>query len=153
MSTGETPDPDWSRRLRALERENQRLGGLVVLLVLVAIAHTVWHLMPGPGVVTAQRFVLKPPGAPPRGEFSLWGDGTPALRLNNQRGEARALWALRKDGTLSLRMSDTNFTTRVEMFVDPAGLPKVALYGIDGRSRAQLVVDETNRGELRLPQP
>jgi len=143
---------EWNQRLQTLERSNRRLGGLVVLLVIMAAVQTAWHLLPGPPVVAAERFVVKRRGGPTRGEFYLWSDGTPALRLNNERGEARALMALRQDGTLSLRMNDPRHVTRVEMFVDPDGLPHVALYGNDGRSRANLVVDAENRAELKFPQ-
>ena len=37
MNTADAPDPDLNQRLRTLEQGTQRLHGLVVLLVLVAI--------------------------------------------------------------------------------------------------------------------
>lgn len=141
MATEAAAGAGWNERLLRLERRNQRLTGLVVLLVLVAMVQTVWHLMPGPKVVFANRFVLSRGQEPPRGEFSMWEDGTPALRFNNEKGEARALWAFRKDGTLSLRMSDARFTSRLEVEVDPAGLPRVTLYGADAHPRASLAVN------------
>jgi hypothetical protein len=149
MTHQESATPDLNLRLLALERGNRRLGGLVVLLVLMALAQTAWHLLPGPGVVSAHRFVLKHRGQAPRGEFSIWQDGTPAFRINNSNGEARALWTMRKDGALSLRMNGPNHQTRVEMYVDPSGLPSVAVCGDDGRSRAVLFVDAENRAELK----
>ncbi|MEO5618478.1 MAG: hypothetical protein ABIS67_11945 [Candidatus Eisenbacteria bacterium] len=149
MTIQESPTSNENLRILALERGNRRLSGLVVLLLLMALAQTAWHLLPGPGVVAAHRFVLKQRGGVPRGEFSIWKDGTPAFRINNPSGEARALWALRQDGTLSLRMTGPNHHTRVEMYVDPSGRPHVTLYGDDGRSRAVLFVDAANRAELK----
>ena len=153
MNPQESTGPDVNLRILALERGNRRLGGLVVLLVLVALAQTAWLLLPGPGVVSAHRFVLKQNGGIPRGEFSIWADGTPAFRINNPAGEARALWALRKDGTLNLRMTGPNHHTRVELSVSPAGEPHVALFGDDGRSRAVLHVNAANLAELKYLQP
>lgn len=141
-----------NERIAALERQVQRLRGMVLLLILMAAVQIVWHLMPGPDAVSARRFVLKQRGAPPRGEFSLWDDGTPAFRINNERGEALALWALRKDGRLSLRMSDAEHTNRIEMGVDPEGTPYLTLSGNDGRSRARLGVDAQNHASLDYPQ-
>jgi len=151
MNEMEAAPNEWSRRILALERQNRRLHGLVVLLVLMALVQTAWHLLPGAPVISAERFVVKRRGGPPRGEFSLWQDGTPAFRINNEKGEARALWALRRDGTLSLRMNDVHHMTRVEMLVDPDGLPRVALYGSDGRSRANLYVNDANQADLMYP--
>ena len=152
MNMDPTPPADWMERIQSLERRSHRLYGLIVLLILLSGVQTVWHLMPGPEMISASRFVLKKRGQPVRGEFSLWADGTPAFRINNTKGEARALWALRQDGTLSLRMSDRNFNTRVEMMVEPDDNPRIALYGSDGRSRANLLVDSQNRAELSYPQ-
>lgn len=149
MTHQESTTPDINLRLLTLERGNRRLGGLVVLLVLMALAQTAWHLMPDPGVVSARRFVLKHRGGVPRGDFSIREDGTAAFRINNPAGEARAVWALRRDGTLSLRMTGPNHQTRVELFVDPSGRPNVSLCGDDGRSRAVLFVDAENRAELK----
>jgi len=142
---------DWNQRLTDLERSNRRLGGLVVLLVLMAAVQTAWHLLPGPPVVAAERYLLQRRGSVPVGEFSIWKDGTPAFRLNNDEGEARALMTLRRDGTLALRMTDASHQTRVEMSVDPEGLPRVSVFGRDGRSRANLVVDAEDRAELQFP--
>jgi hypothetical protein len=152
MNPDPTPAPEWMDRLQSLERRSHRLHGVIVLLILLALVQTAWHFMPGPEVLAASRFVVKKRGGPVRAEMSVWADGTPCFRLNNARGEARALWALRQDGTLSLRMSDHQFNTRVEMMVEPDDTPRIALYGSDGRSRANLRVDSENRAELSYPQ-
>ena len=148
MAMTDPAAPDWNERITRLEQRNQRMLGLVVLLVLIAMTQTVWNLMPGSQFLVAHHFVLRQGSNPPRGEFYLWDDGTPALRLNNEKGEARALWSLRKDGTLSLRMSDARFATRLEMQVDPAGLPRVALYGSDGHPHASLSLNSGDQALL-----
>lgn len=151
MSNSESAVVEMTARVQRLERSNQRLFGLVVLLVLAAFVQTAWHYLPNPGPIAATRFVLKQRGGPPRGEFSLWQDGTPAFRINNDRGEARALFTLRRDGTLSLKMTDRRFTTRLEMLVQPDGNPRVALYGEDGHSRANVWIDGDGHGRFDAP--
>jgi hypothetical protein len=148
MTEIEAPADGWNERIVRLERRNQRMTGVVVLLVIVALTQTVWNLMPGSSTISATHFVLRKGSGPPRGEFYLWDDGTPALRLNNPNGEARALWALRSDGTLSLRLSDAGFIPRAEMSVDPGGLPAITLSGSDGRSHARLSVNAGNQALL-----
>jgi hypothetical protein len=150
MSTPEPTPVALLDRVEHLERANQRLFGIVVLLVLVAFLQTSWHFLPMPGKVVAESFVLKPRNGAVRGQWSTWADGTPVFRLNDEKGQARALFALRHDGTLSLRMSDRHFTTRLEMLVDPDGSPRVALYGSDGHSRANLLLDTQEQGMMDL---
>jgi len=145
MALDPREEDEWNGRLERLERRQRRILGVVVLLLLVALTETAGRFLPGPPWVSATHFVLRKGSAPPRGEFALWEDGSPAFRLNNARGEARALWAYRNDGTLSLRMSDEHFNTKVEMSVDPAGQPAITLFGSDGHTRARLWVDSTDR--------
>jgi len=152
MQIEPAPGMDANDRLDKLERRCQRLRGLVVLLILMAGVQIAWNMMPAPDSVSARRFVLKARSGMPRGEFSIWPDGTPAFRINNDKGEATALWAMRQDGTLNLKMNDVHHTTRVEVGVDPAGLPYVSLFGSDGRSRARLHVDAEERAEIEYPQ-
>jgi len=150
MSPGEAPAPDLAGRILQLERRQRRQFGILILLVAVCLIQVAEHLMPGPGEVLAQRFVLRNPGHRPRAELSLWTDGTPAFRLNDDEGKARALWVLRRDGMLSLRMLDSNYTTRAEMLVQPDGSPRVVLYGEHGHSRVNAIVNG-EKGSIDYP--
>jgi hypothetical protein len=150
MSANDTPAPDLAARILQLERRQRRQFGIIILLVLAGLLQVVEHVMPGPGVVFANRFVLRRSGQPPRGEFSIWQDGTPALRLNDDEGKARALWALQADGWLSLRMLDSNYTKRAEIAVEPDGSPHVVLSRDNGHPRVHLHVNG-EKGALDYP--
>jgi hypothetical protein len=150
MITNEPTSGALAERVARLERSNQRLYGVVVLLIAAAALQTFWHFLPTPGIVVAKRFMLRPPSGPVRAELALWDDGTPALRLNNDRGEARAILALRRDGNLGLRLTDDHFNNRLELNVGPDGTPRVGLSGPDGKSRADLWVDAANSGHVTV---
>ena len=150
MSANETPAPDLAARILQLERRQRRQFGVIILLVLAGLLQVVEHVMPGSGEVVAHRFVLRREGQPPRGEFTIWQDGTPALRLNDDQGRARALWALQRDGKLSMRMLDSNYTNRAEIMVSPDGSPHVVLSAQSGHTRVHLHESE-GKGSLDYP--
>jgi len=150
MSNGAAPAPDLAARILQLERSQQRQFGIIVLLIVASLLLVVRNLMPGPGDVTAERFILRRPGEHARGEWSVWADGTPALRLNDDRGKARSLWTLRRDGTLSLRLLDSTFTTRLELAVLPDGAPRVALYDERAHGRLSATV-QGGKGSIDYP--
>jgi len=139
---------EWSARVTRLERRERRMTGVVVLLLLLVLLQMVWHIVPGSGPVSASAFMLQKGNEPPRAQIYLWQDGTPCFRLNTERGEARGLWALRPDGTLSLRQMDPHFNTRTEMVVDADGNPAIVISDERGRPAARLGLDERGHGVL-----
>jgi hypothetical protein len=151
MTSSDSPSPDLAGRVARLESANRRLFGIVVLLLMTAFLQTFWHFLPAPGFLVAQGIFIKKGNSPPRAELSIWNDGTPAFRLNDDLGQARALFALRRDGNLSLHLTDSSFTSRLELLVSPDGTPHVALYGRDGHSRIHLWVDPEGVGRQDLP--
>lgn len=118
---------EWTDRIARLERRERRMTAIVVMLLLLTVTSTVWHLLPGTGAVQANAFWLQNGTRFPRAGFYLSPDGMPALRFNNGRGEALSLWSLREDGTLNFRMSDAHFTTHLELNMDPDGWPTLTL--------------------------
>lgn len=118
---------EWKDRIARLERRERRMTAIVVMLLLLIITSTAWRLLPGSGPVQASAIWLQNGTRFPRAGLYLSPEGMPALRFNNGRGEALALWSLRGDGTLNLRMSDAHFTTHVDLNVDPDGWPSLTL--------------------------
>src|SRR5262245_24965894 len=51
MITNESTSGALTDRVARLERSNQRLHGIVVLLVAAAALQTFWHFLPTPGIV------------------------------------------------------------------------------------------------------
>jgi hypothetical protein len=126
---------EWSHRVARLERRERRMTAIVVMLLLLTVTSTLWHLLPGAGVIEAGAISLQGKGSRfPRAAFYLGPDGLPVVRFNNARGEAIALWSLRGDGTSSFRLSDEHFITRIELNVDPAGWPSFALSAPNGHT-------------------
>lgn len=148
MTAEPVPAEGASDRIAWLERRVRRLTGVAVLLVLLALAETAWRFIP-PDVVTARSFRVTSPRGVSRAELSAWADGSPMLRLNDRRGEAIGIWALRPDGSLSLRLADAQHMTRLEMLVDPAGAPRFVVFAADGRPSAAILVGEAGEPVLR----
>jgi hypothetical protein len=118
---------EWSDRIARLERRERRMTAIVVMLLLLTITSTAWHLLPGTSGLQTSALALQNGTRFPRAAFSLSPAGMPAIRFNNGRGEALALWSLREDGTLNFRMSDAHFTDHVDLNVDPDGWPSLTL--------------------------
>lgn len=118
---------EWTSRIARLERRERRMTAIVVMLLLLTLTSTAWRLLPGTGPVQANAFWLQNGTRFARAGFTLSTDGMPAVRFNNARGEAVALWSLRADGTLNFRMMDRHFTTHAELNVDPDGWPSLTL--------------------------
>jgi hypothetical protein len=124
---------EWTARVARLERRERRMTAIVVMLLLLTITTTAWHLLPGTGAMFASSYWLQNGNQPLRGGMYLSPDGTAALRLNNEHGEARAFWSLRKDGSLELRLANRHFIPRIDLNVDPQGSPSIALTSPAGK--------------------
>lgn len=125
---------EWTDRIARLERRERRMTAIVVMLLLLTITSTLWRLLPGAGPVQASAFWLQDKTRFPRAGFYLSPQGMPAIRFNNGRGEAVALWAQREDGTQNLRLMDQHFVTHAELNVDPDGWPSLTLTAPDRRT-------------------
>lgn len=130
----ESERAEWSDRVARLERRERRMTAIVVMLLLLTVTSTLWRLLPGPAPVATTAFWLQKGTRNARAGFYLSGDGMPAIRFSNERGEALALWSLRGDGTLDFRMSDASLAPRIEMNVDPDGWPSLMLSGPNGHT-------------------
>lgn len=142
------PDPG---RLDRLERGQRRLAAVTAVLALLLVLSLAWQVLPLRPRHTARSFVVAGAGGAARAEIAELADGTVALRLNDARGKARAMWRLAPDGSLVLYMSDAGGHRRAEIALDAAGDPALSLGGRDGSLRGRLTPpDGTARSGLVL---
>jgi hypothetical protein len=125
-------------RLHGLERSHRRFEAATVILGLLIALALAWQLLPVRALQEAKRFVVRGSGGIPRAELSEWSDGSVALRLNDARGKAKAMWRLSADGSVVLYLADAAGHRRLELATAPDGDPTIILAGSDGRSRVAL---------------
>jgi hypothetical protein len=144
-------------RLSRLERDNRwwklaaAMGGALALAALLgstlpsAVAKGVEPAAPraaGPGVVEAQRFVLRDASGLPRASLAVSDDGVPLLIFLDRDGEPRGVL-----GPKHLLLASDDGGSAVKLLVNPGGTPALRLEK-DGRLRA--VLGMTGDGTLAL---
>lgn len=150
---------DLQARVARLEREGRRWRlaaaiGPVALAVAALLGQTLpsavakgvdtGPLRPAgaPGVVEAQRFVLRDPSGAARATLATTDEGVPLLVFMDREGEPRAIL-----GQKQVYLSDEGGSSAVKLLVNPGGTPALRLEK-DGRLRA--VLGMTTEGTLAL---
>ncbi|MBI5170270.1 MAG: hypothetical protein HZA61_12350 [Candidatus Eisenbacteria bacterium] len=137
--------PDTEARLGSLERRIARLTAACAVLAAGLAIAVAWHFVPRPAL-DASRFMLRDSVGTWRGALMLREDGSPVLRLNDERSRARLYGVVTPDGRPRLRLLDSTGVTRTVLELEPSGEPSVRLTGADGRSRVHAGIDSTGSG-------
>lgn len=139
-------------RLASLERRVERLYALVAVLAVGLGVAVAWHFVPRPAL-DASRFMLRDSAGTWRGALMLREDGSPVIRLNDERSRARLYGVVTPDGRPRLRLLDSTGTSRTVLELETNGAPSVRLSGADGHSLVHAGVDSAGSGwaEVRGP--
>lgn len=139
------PDPGLTDRIARLERRTARLGALVAMLTLgLALSVARWFL-PQPAV-DASRFMLRDSTGAWRGALMLREDGSPVLRLNDERSRARLYGVVTPDGRPRLRLLDSTGVTRTVLELAADGTPSVRLTDSTGHTAVHAALDSAGSG-------
>lgn len=141
------------RHLERLERQVRWLTSVVVILTLAYVALLAWQFYPRTQPLQAPGFIVVDAAGRRRAELSLYKDGTPMLRLDNEQERARVLLFLRPDGSAGVRLADPEGENRAELSLSDRGMAELSLAGPDGRSIARLGARSDSAASLRLVDP
>lgn len=136
---------DTEARITSLERRVARLAALVAVLAIGLAIAVAWHFVPRPAL-DASRFMLRDSVGTWRGALMLREDGSPVIRLNDERSRARLYGVVTPDGRPRLRLLDSTGVSRTVLELASDGTPSVRLSGADGHSLVHAGVDSTGSG-------
>jgi hypothetical protein len=136
---------DTEARVTSLERRVGRLSALVAVLAIGLAIAVAWHFVPRPAL-DASRFMLRDSVGTWRGALMLREDGSPVIRLNDERSRARLYGVVTPDGRPRLRLLDSTGVSRTVLELESDGTPSVRLSGADGHSLVHAGVDSTGSG-------
>jgi len=136
---------DTEARVTSLERRVGRLSALVAVLAIGLAIAVAWHFVPRPAL-DASRFMLRDSVGTWRGALMLREDGSPVIRLNDERSRARLYGVVTPDGRPRLRLLDSTGVSRTVLELASDGTPSVRLSGADGHSLVHAGVDSTGSG-------
>jgi hypothetical protein len=136
MAMSEPTTSSLSGRLARLERENRRLkgAGLAVLLGLAAFL-AMGHGEPAVKALEGDQIALRTAAGTIRGELSVRGDGGVALVLYDANRTPRVqLLSGPPDGAPALTLFDRRWAARATLRLDDDGTPQLALYDQAGKA-------------------
>ena len=136
---------DTEARVTSLERRVGRLSALVAVLAIGLAIAVAWHFVPRPAL-DASRFMLRDSVGTWRGALMLREDGSPVIRLNDERSRARLYGVVTPDGRPRLRLLDSTGVSRTVLELESDGTPSVRLSGADGHSLVHAGVDSSGSG-------
>lgn len=153
MNVAEHGPGSEGQRIERIERQVRWLTSVIVILALAYVALLAWQFYPRTQPLQAPGFVVVDAAGRRRAELSLYKDGTPMLRLDNEQERARVLLFLRPDGSAGVRLADPRGENRAELLLDGRGLAELSLAGPDGRTIARLGAESDSAAALRLVNP
>ena len=107
---------DTPARLASLERRVARMSALVAVLAVGLAIAVAWHFVPRPAL-DASRFMLRDSVGTWRGALMLREDGSPVIRLNDERSRARLYGVVTPDGRPRLRLLENASAFNADSFV------------------------------------
>ena len=138
---------DLSRRLAQLEKSNRRMK-----MGLLAIAALLLTSAKPSNVVTANAFILVDSAGRTRARLDLSGGDTPALIMYHRNGTDALELSVSNDLS-ALLLSDRSGKTRVDIGLNPTGVPSAVLSGVPPGTTAVIVSNSATRAPLpKTPQ-
>ena len=147
-------DVELARRLERLERDNRRLKGFALsVLVLATALFGIYAAQPVPEKITAHEFDVVDSTGKIRMKMFVHSSGEPAIRLLDAQGKARVAMGVLPSGEPGIALSDAQGKAGAMMEIDSSGEPNIHVFDAQHKERVKINVNSSGEPSIELSDP